>query len=190
MAKPVQILLAAALLASLSACDKKPAEPAAGPVVGPVAKASIQELMKSVVEPASAIVWKTPDYFSDPEAAAKVKPEQKDADWAALRKGAVALAEAPNLLAMEGRVVVNPGGKLQDEGQQGNLTAAQINDKLKTNRAQFLVFSKLLQDATVQTLDAIDKKNPDALLEAGGKIDEACEACHKVFWYPGAPTIQ
>jgi cytochrome c556 len=190
MAKPIQILLAAALLASLSACEKKAAEPVAAPAVGPVAKASIQELMKSVVEPASAIVWKTPDYFNDPEAAKKIKPEQADADWAALRKGAVALSEASNLLAMEGRVVVHPGGKLENEGQEGNLTAAQINEKLKTDRAQFLVFAKVLQDANLQTIDAIDKKNPDALLEAGGKIDEACEACHKVFWYPGAPTIQ
>jgi hypothetical protein len=28
----------------------------------------------------------------------------------------------------------------------------------------------------------------DAYLNAGGALDEACEGCHKRFWYPNAPT--
>ena len=33
-------------------------------------------------------------------------------------------------------------------------------------------------------LAAIDKKDAQALFEAGDKIDEVCESCHQVFWYP------
>jgi hypothetical protein len=35
-------------------------------------------------------------------------------------------------------------------------------------------------------LAAIDKKDSEALFEAGDKIDEVCESCHQVFWYPAA----
>ena len=59
--------------------------------------------------------------------------------------------------------------------------------KIKANRPQFIKHARALQDAARETVVAIDKRSPDALLEAGGKVDEACEACHKAFWYPGAP---
>ena len=36
-------------------------------------------------------------------------------------------------------------------------------------------------------LNAIDKQDPDAFLEAGGVLDEACEDCHRKFWYPNSP---
>ena len=42
--------------------------------------------------------------------------------------------------------------------------------------------------AAASALKATEARDVDALLEAGGQIDEACEACHKKFWYPGAPT--
>jgi cytochrome c556 len=42
----------------------------------------------------------------------------------------------------------------------------------------------VLRDASLQALSAIDSKNATALLEAGGTIDAACEACHMTFWYP------
>ena len=43
-----------------------------------------------------------------------------------------------------------------------------------------------LQDSLKPALDAIDKKDPQALFEAGEQIDETCENCHQVFWYPKA----
>ena len=184
MTMRMKILIAATALAALSACSKPAATPPAA-TGGPVAHASIQEVMVSVVEPASAIVWKTPDSF-DP--AKKATQAQIDADWLALRKGAVALSEASNLIVMEGRHAAPPGVKLQNEGLEGNLTTAQIDEKLKTDRTKLLEYAKALQDASLKVLVAIDAKKPDAVLEAGGAVDEACEACHKHFWYPGAPT--
>ena len=38
--------------------------------------------------------------------------------------------------------------------------------------------------AASASLAAIDKRDANALLEAGGDLDEACENCHKRFWYP------
>ena len=173
------------LLAGVAGCNQKPPPPAATESPAPVA--TIQDIMKSVVDTSSAGVWKVPASISDPEKA-KPTPAQLDADWAALRKYAVTLAEAPNLLVMEGRVASRPGTKLQDEGLQGNLPAAEIAKRLQTERPKFLALAKGLQTAALGSLAAIDARNPMMLEDAGGKIDEACEACHKAFWYPDAPA--
>jgi redox-regulated HSP33 family molecular chaperone len=34
-------------------------------------------------------------------------------------------------------------------------------------------------------LAAIDRRDVDALVVADGKIDQACESCHTIYWYPG-----
>jgi hypothetical protein len=89
---------------------------------------------------------------------------------------------------MPGRRTVASGGKIQDEGQAGNLPSAEIQKLIEADPAAFRKYAKALQDATLETMTAIDAKNIDALTETGGKIDEACEACHLKYWYPGPPS--
>ena len=48
----------------------------------------------------------------------------------------------------------------------------------------FTQFARNLQDAASKALTAIDARNPQGLMDAGGVIDEACEACHVTYWYP------
>jgi hypothetical protein len=176
----------AVLVMVLAGCSQKSPAPAEAPPVGPVAVASIQEIMKAVVEPASNGVWKPPASISDPEA--KATPAQKDADWLAVRHAAVTLSESANLLVMPGRKTVAAGGKIQDEGLAGNLPSAEIQKLIESDPAEFRKYAKALQDATLETMTAIDAKNADVLTEKGGKIDEACEACHLKYWYPPAPS--
>ena len=33
-------------------------------------------------------------------------------------------------------------------------------------------------------LKAVDAKNVDGILDAGDRIDKACETCHLKYWYP------
>ena len=42
-----------------------------------------------------------------------------------------------------------------------------------------------LRNVGLEVLDVVKKKDSDALFEAGGDLDEACEACHLEHWYPG-----
>jgi cytochrome c556 len=42
----------------------------------------------------------------------------------------------------------------------------------------------VLKSAAQAALAAIDAKDADALMNAGGVIDKACEACHMTYWYP------
>ena len=41
----------------------------------------------------------------------------------------------------------------------------------------------LLQTAR-SVLAAIDAEDPQALVTAGGNLNEVCESCHMTFWYP------
>jgi hypothetical protein len=36
----------------------------------------------------------------------------------------------------------------------------------------------------VKIVAAVDSRDTAALMELGGELDEACEACHTAFWYP------
>jgi cytochrome c551/c552 len=175
-------LASVVLLSLLAACSPRPPARDEVPPPGPVAVASIQEIMKAIVEPGSNGVWKPPPSISDP--ASKATAAQKDADWLAVRHAAVVLAESANLVAMPGRKTVSAGGKIQDEGQSGNLPSAEIQKLIESDPVSFRRYAKALQDATLETMTAIDAKNADALVEKGGKIDEACEACHLKYWYP------
>jgi cytochrome c556 len=45
-------------------------------------------------------------------------------------------------------------------------------------------FAHGLHSTATQALEAIDRRDSEALLQAGGEIDAACEACHLTYWYP------
>jgi hypothetical protein len=174
--------IALVVVAVLAACSRKPEAPVQAKPAGPAPAASIQEIMKAVVEPASNGVWRPPASISDPES--KATQAQKDADWLAVRHAAVTLSESANLLVMPGRKTVAAGGKIQDEGLAGNLPSADIQKLIESDPAQFAKYAKGLQDATLEIMTAIDARNAEALTDKGGKIDEACEACHLKYWYP------
>ena len=41
-----------------------------------------------------------------------------------------------------------------------------------------------LREVAMESVAAIDKKSPEAMIEAGDHLDKACEDCHLVYWYP------
>jgi hypothetical protein len=85
-----------------------------------------------------------------------------------------------NLVVMEGRHAAPPG----TAPGEGELTPAEIDQRIGANRAALVGFAKGLRVSAAKALVAIDKKDAAALLDAGGDIDEACEVCHVTFWYP------
>ena len=42
-----------------------------------------------------------------------------------------------------------------------------------------------LRNVGLEVLEVVKKKDVDALWQAGGDLDNACEACHLEYWYPG-----
>ena len=42
---------------------------------------------------------------------------------------------------------------------------------------------------TALLLKAVDAKNVEGIVDAGDKLDKACETCHLKYWYPNQSAI-
>src|SRR3954469_21487228 len=174
----------------LVGCSKPaPATPPApaAPPYHPVA--SIREVMNSVIDPNVDVVWNAVKTDIDHGKQIEHAPKTDD-DWAMVRHSAITVAEGANLLMMPDRAVAPPGAGSLAPGIE--LAPDQVRALIDKNPAGFAQFARSLQDSLQPAIAAIDKKDALALFEAGDKIDEVCESCHQVFWYPqsgaSAPT--
>jgi hypothetical protein len=66
------------------------------------------------------------------------------------------------------------------------LTPEEIRALIDKNPEGWAFYVHEFQDSLKPALAAIDAKDPQALFNVGGKIDETCENCHSTFWYPNA----
>jgi hypothetical protein len=142
--------------------------------------ASIRELMDSEIDPAADFIWASVASISTVAGLEERQP-RTDEEWLEVRRRAITLIEATNLLVMKGRRV---SAKYEAASGAGELDTDQVQQKIDENRVAFVALAQRLQDTGLQTLAAIDAKDPAALLELGGSIDEVCESCHMTFWYP------
>jgi hypothetical protein len=141
--------------------------------------ATIQDLMQGQIDPSADALWDSVAYISN-RAGVEDRQPRTDEQWRAVRMSAVTLIEAANLLSMAGRRVADsdpPPGL-------GELTHAEIQQRVTSTHDGFVQFAHALQDAGQKALTAIDSKDAQGLMDAGGTIDEACEACHVTYWYP------
>ncbi len=171
---------------SKPAADPAPTPPAATPY-HPVA--SIREVMNSVIDPNVDVVWNAVKTDIDHGKQIEHAPKT-DEEWAAVRHSALTVAEGANLLMMPGRPVAPPGAGSLSPGIE--LAPDQVRALIDKSPSGWNQFARSLQDSLQPALAAIDKKDSLALFEAGDKIDEVCESCHQIFWYPApaesAPT--
>jgi hypothetical protein len=141
--------------------------------------ATIQDLMNGQIDPSADALWDSVAFITT-EARTEDRQPRTDAQWKAVRTNAIMLIEATNLLSMAGRRVAitdSPAGL-------GELRPAEIQQRVDANHDGFVQFARVLQTAGLKALAAIDAKDPQGLMDAGGAIDEACEACHVAYWYP------
>jgi hypothetical protein len=186
--------VALCLLAALAAgCTREAPPVAAAPPPPPPAAsflkpvASVLDLMEGQVEPSSKFIWDAVSTENTAKGPVDHQPKT-DADWKAVRLNALQLAEAANLLVMEGRRVAHEGQTLRDKPGPTDYLPERAQQEIDANRATFVAFARALQDTAMAAAASADKRSVDALLDAGGAIDEACEQCHKRFWYPEAPA--
>jgi hypothetical protein len=153
--------------------------------------ATVQDLMDGIVDPSADALWDSVAYIATTRGVEDRRPRTEE-EWKAVRYSAITLIEAANLLSMPGRkVAVLHGAPGTDTPPgPGELTHAQIQQRMDSAHAGFEQFARNLQDAGLQALAAIDAKDADRLLDAGGIIDSACEACHVTFWYPDQSRLR
>jgi hypothetical protein len=172
-----------ASLVLVAACSAPP--PAAPPppkTESPfLVTATIKDVMDSMVDPSSDYLWESVATIVTKQGTEERQPRTDD-DWKKVRRSAITLIEATNILVMEGRKVAKPGEKSENPGIE--LGPEEIQKVIDDDRASFIKFAHALHDAGVQALTAIDAKSATGLSDAGETIDTACENCHLKYWYP------
>jgi hypothetical protein len=131
-----------------------PAAAAATPIAPPtVPVATIKQLMAGIVAPAANAVFNAVSTTVSDKGVEEVAPHS-DAEWAAVGNSAAALAEAGNLMMLEGRAI---------------------------DRADWLKMTQAMIDAGRQTLKAVEAKSAEGVLAAGEPLNESCDTCHQRY---------
>ncbi len=139
--------------------------------------------MDGIIDPSADVLWDSVAYIATPKGVEDRQP-RTDEEWKAVRNGAITLIEAANLLSMPGRKVTDPHVPSDPPVGPGELSHDQIQQRIDATHDSFVQFARGLQDAGMKALAAIEARDAQKLMDAGGTIDEACEACHVTYWYP------
>ena len=177
------LFLVSVSLFLVAACSSQPQQPP------PAARAeamfrptsTIKDIMDSMVDPSADYLWDSVATIITKQGIDERRP-RTDEDWKKVRRAAVTLVEATNLLVMDGRKVARPGEKSENPGIE--LSPEAIRRVMDDDPATLVSLAHALHDAGTKALAAIDAKNADALSDAGETIDNACENCHLKYWYP------
>jgi hypothetical protein len=153
---------------------------------------TVKDVMKGIVDPTSKAIWDAVGTESGPKGLVEKAPKT-DEEWAVLEHSALSLAEAANLLKVPGRHVALPE-QANAKSQPGapELTPAQIEEKVNKDRGAWDSKADALRMTATKAIAAAKAHDKDAILNVGEEIDNACESCHKVYWYPddAAPKAQ
>jgi len=148
---------------------------------------SVQEIMESIIDPSADVLWTAVGTVVDNKGFHDALPKTP-AQWRGVRNAAVRIIEGSNLLMVPGRPAAPPGTKSEVPGVE--LEPTQIATLIGKNRRSFDGFALALQQVAAEALRAADSRNGEMLMEAGGRMEEACEGCHQSFWYPYANSPQ
>ena len=151
------------------------------PAPGLAPTAPIKDLMEAMVDPNAEYLFDNIVEIVD-ETGIIDKTPKTDEEWKEVRRRALMLVEAPNLLVAPGRIVAKPGEKA--EYPEVELDADQIQKLIDGDRDAFVRRARRLQDAATLALKAIDARDKKELFARLGDVDKACESCHLHYWYP------
>jgi hypothetical protein len=148
----------------------------------PKAVASVRQIMASMVVPSSTVVFGSVGSiltFSNGVQHVQDNVPSTDEEWTNVVNNAVVLTEAGNLLMLAGRA----------REKAGPIRAR--------DRADWMMRSRELVEAGAVALKAANARDANALLDAGQRIDEACDECHERYQegdpapgYTGQPKPQ
>ncbi len=147
-------------------------------------KTNLQLTMLTKVNPQGLALWDITNKSQDDNGnldGRKLTP----ASWAQLLEIGKALKEGGKALATSSGVIVAlPGAKLQDEGNTGASKAADVQRYVDAKPAEFREHAQELQKTGAAIVEAAAKHDVKKLAALSDSLDEVCESCHKVFWYP------
>src|SRR5580765_384163 len=113
---------------------------------------TIKDLMDSMVDPSADFLWESVATIVSAAGTEERQPKTPE-EWANVRRRAITLIEATNLLIMEGRHVAKPGEKA--ENQEVELGPEEIEALINGDRTSWIDFAHNLNDAAMVALKAI-----------------------------------
>jgi cytochrome c556 len=172
-------VLAAAVLAA-AACQRAAETP---PVHQPqfAPDVTVKDLMLNIVDTSADVVWLSVTTVANETGLVETRP-QNDEEWAKVKQGALTLAEAANLLMIPGRRVAPADHKSEVPGIE--LEGEEMDALIAKDRAAWDKHARALYDAAMIAYRAADAKDADTIFEIGESIENACEGCHRTYWYP------
>jgi hypothetical protein len=150
------------------------------------ATSTVRDIMQSVVAPSAQGLWDSVGTISNANGTFNLEP-RTDAEWAAVRRHAVALVESTNLLVIPGRHIAHAAAdtlKAEDADPGAELPPSEIEKRVVANWPAWVAMAHALHDSAATMLEAIDHKDVSRLESTGSDLDGVCESCHLVFWYP------
>jgi cytochrome c556 len=145
---------------------------------------NLHNLMKNVIAVQAQVIWDIGNRAQDDHG--DVDPKKLTAaDWAKMSAAADKVKQAAQSLASAAHVAAAAAGqKLQDEGNPGAFGAADVQKVLDAQPKVLNAMAQALVNSMDQIQGAIARRDGRKVGSVSGDLDEVCEACHKVFWYP------
>ena len=147
---------------------------------------TIQSVMDNVVDPSADSLWERAGTVVTPKGARAHRPHTPQ-QWKSAQALALKVVEGAKLLQARRPVGEDGHWKLADASTPGIRTAAQIEADIARDPKRFYAAAARLQRTAQDAADALGRRDTEAFLDAGARIDAACEACHAAYWYPRDP---
>src|SRR5205823_9645358 len=134
------------LVVLVAACSGQQAQKASQGEAEYRTTATIKDIMDSMVDPGSDVIWDSVETIVSAKGVEEKAPHT-DEEWKNVRRHAIMLLEATNLLQMPGRHVAKAGEKADDPKVE--LAPEQIEDMISKDRASWIKYAHGLHDATM-----------------------------------------
>jgi hypothetical protein len=147
---------------------------------------TIQQVMDTVVDPSADSLWEAAGTVVTAKGARAHRPRTPQ-QWRSAQTLALKVVQGAKLLQARRPVGEDGHWKLADAATPGIRTAAQIEADIARDPKRFYAAAARLEHTAQDAADALGRRDLDGFLDAGARIDAACEACHAAYWYPRDP---
>ena len=178
------------LASSCSSSKPAPAPPPSSELWGDLKPVvSVKELMRDMLDPVSDNIFNAVGTVVTKDGVVDIEPKTEE-DWQKIRIGAVSIAEGAYLLKIP-RPFAPPGDENNSTGPEpAELSPAQILAKLEADPVLWNAKVEALRNVGLQVMDIVKRKDTKELWDAAENLDNACESCHLIYWYPGDPALK
>jgi hypothetical protein len=145
---------------------------------------SVKELMRDMIDPIADNVFDAVSIVVNEHGRVEKMPTTPE-DWDRIRVGGVALAEGASLLKIR-RPFTPPGDLNNSTGPDAvELSPDAITAKVDKDPVEWNARIEALRNVGLEVMDIVRRKDVLELWDASENLEEACEACHRSYWYPG-----